>query len=70
MTIDDQKFSRAYELWESFKQEVLYKNRFIVKHEVFDYLKHVAETYKRIIGKGTILYRARLFTGNDSFLGY
>jgi hypothetical protein len=66
----NEEFARAYDLWNSFKNEVLYQNRFIVKHEVLDYLKHVAETYKMTIESEIILYRARLFVGETDYLQY
>lgn len=70
MSIDNELFEKAYELWTSFKEEVLYKNRFIIKHDVLDYLKHFAETNQVKIEKDTILYRARLFTDNDTYIKY
>jgi hypothetical protein len=70
MKIDRELLLKAYYLWASFKEEVLYKNRFIIKHEVLDYLKQIAEIYRKTIEKDTILYRARIYTGDDSFLHY
>ena len=64
----DEEFIKAYDLWSNFKEEVLYKNRFFIKHDVLDYIQHFAEKSQTIIEKNTILYRARLFTENDFFI--
>jgi hypothetical protein len=42
----------------------------MVDHEVLEYVKKVAETNKKTIEKGTILFRARLFTGETGFLNH
>ncbi|KRE45819.1 RES family NAD+ phosphorylase [Paenibacillus sp. Soil522] len=56
----------ASELWGSFKDEVLYKNRFIISHEVLDYITNLSENHKTIIESERVLYRARLFDGDVS----
>jgi hypothetical protein len=61
---------KAFDLWESFKKDILYKNRFIVNHEILDFLKYFAEKNPKNIEEGTILFRARPFTGDSSFLYY
>jgi hypothetical protein len=61
-------FKKAYKLWENFKSEILFNNRFILKHEVLDYIKHFVEKNKIYIEKGTILYRARIFTDDSGFI--
>jgi hypothetical protein len=66
----DNDFDRAYQLWTSFKNEVLYKNRFIVNHEVLDHVKRVADSNKTTIEQGKILYRARVFTADTYYLTY
>lgn len=35
---DEEIFKEAYNLWEDFKNEILYKNRFIIKHILLDYV--------------------------------
>lgn len=63
-------FKQAFELWDSFKKEVLYKNRFIVRHDVPNYIKQIAEKNKVIVEENTVLYRARLYHNGDAFLQY
>jgi RES domain-containing protein len=60
----------AYELWSSFKNEVLYKNRFLINHEVLSYLKKLADANIKIIQPQTILYRARQFDGDLESMRY
>lgn len=52
---------QALDLWESFKDEVYYKNRFIVKHSILNYIRTIAEKSDRLLDEDTILYRARIF---------
>ena len=59
---DEEIFKEEYNLWEDFKNEILYKNRFIIKHILLDYVTKVAENNIRIISEGTKLYRARKYT--------
>jgi hypothetical protein len=66
----DKEITKAYELWSSFKEEVLYENRYIVNHEVLDYLKHFSERNQKTIDYETILYRARLYTEDETFIQY
>lgn len=63
-------FGKAYELWDSFKNEVLYRNRFILNHQLLEYLKSFALRHQKILETGRILYRARIFTGDDLYLNY
>lgn len=70
MSLDKNVFSKAYKLWSSFKEEVLYKNRFIIKHEVLEYLQDIAEKSRKSIEVDTILYRARIFTGDDEYIQF
>ncbi|ARU63100.1 hypothetical protein CBW65_20545 [Tumebacillus avium] len=64
MEVNNEEFKKAYDMWTSFKEEVLYKNRFFVRHEALDFLKLFAEKNRKIIEKGTILYRARLYSAH------
>lgn len=70
MNLDRDYLIKANDIWSSFKEEVLYQNRFIINHEVLGYLKNMAEICRRTIEKETILYRARQYAGNDYFLYY
>lgn len=59
--INHSDFENAYKLWEDFKSEVTYKNRFFIEHDVMKYLEQFAKTNSLIIPAKTILYRARQF---------
>jgi len=60
----------ALYLWNSFKDEILYKNRFIVNHPVLDYVKIIAEKNKESIENNTTYYRARVFKDDSYFTSY
>ena len=47
--------------WKSFENELIYNNRFSVKHAVIDEILECQESATKIIKEGTILYRARVF---------
>jgi len=66
----DSVFNQAMDLWRSFKDEILYKNRFILNHPVLDYVRAIAENHKESIKENTILYRARIFNEQPSFTSY
>lgn len=68
--IDDLNFDKAMDLWRSFKKEVLYNNRFFVKHEVLDFVQQIAVESKTILKKGEILYRARIYSDDTFFTTY
>lgn len=68
--MEENLFEKAYKLWDNFKSEILFNNRFILKHEVLDYIKHFAEKNKIYIEKDKILYRARIFTNDSSYIRY
>lgn len=61
---------KANELWNSFKEELIFKNRFIAKHKILDYIECFAQKNNMVIEKSKILYRARLYTGDESFTYY
>lgn len=65
--MDKELFKKAYDLWYDFREEILYKNRYIVKHEILDLIKQIATKNIKIIDKKAIIYRARQFNGNDVF---
>ncbi|MCT6815327.1 MAG: RES family NAD+ phosphorylase [Lysinibacillus fusiformis] len=64
------KLKEAFDLWESFKKKILYENRFILKDEVLNYLEQMAKDNQKILSEGTIIYRARLFNEDTSFINY
>ena len=68
--MSDDLVMKAYDLWASFKQEILYRNRFIVKHKVLEHLEQMAQNNMQQIDEGTILYRARIYDADDYFLRY
>ena len=68
MSIDINELPFAYDLWSSFKEEIIYNNRFIKNHTVLDYLTKITEKSQTQIEKDTILYRARVFNRDDSLL--
>ncbi len=82
--IDDELLKKAIDLWNDFKNMVLYNNRYIVKHPVLDYVESFTDKNQKTIEKGKILYRARQYkeetdprkralkecSGGSSFWGY
>ncbi|MBP0723930.1 RES domain-containing protein [Bacillus sp. RG28] len=67
---NNDELKQAFDLWNGFKEEVLYKNRFIIKHEVLKYIEEFAEKCRITIQEGTILFRARIYAEDDPFLFY
>jgi hypothetical protein len=63
-------YIKALNLWNDFKTELLYNNRFFIKHEVLTYVKNFTLNNQITFGEGHKLYRARLFTRDDSYLQY
>lgn len=47
--------------WKSFEDELIYKNRFSVKHAVIDEIHECQANAVTIRKKDTVLYRARVF---------
>ena len=47
--------------WKSFEDELIYKNRFSVKHAIIDEIHECQESAVTVLKKETILYRARVF---------
>jgi hypothetical protein len=60
----------AIELWDNFKKKVLYKNRFFINDKVLDFIKDFSDKNQIIIESDTVLYRARLYSENDTYLLY
>lgn len=59
MLIDDIKQRNSQ--WKTFEDELIYKNRFSVKHAIIDEIHKCRESAITILEKGTVLYRARVF---------
>ncbi|NTZ16433.1 hypothetical protein EXW96_02235 [Paenibacillus sp. JMULE4] len=70
MTINKEEFQKAYYIWSDFKNEVLYKNRFIINHEVLDIIKSISVRNTREINTGQTFYRARLFDVDETLLSF
>ena len=58
-------FSLLYDLpvkeWNEFVHDLIYKNRFSSSHKVVDIIKAYAGKCEKVIKKGRILYRARIY---------
>lgn len=59
MLMDDIKQRNSQ--WKNFEEELIYKNRFSVKHAVIDEIYVCKENAVTILKKGVVLYRARVF---------
>ncbi len=59
MLMDDIKQRNSK--WKSFEDELIYKNRFSVKHAIIDEIHECKENAVTILKKDVILYRARVF---------
>ena len=59
MLIDDIKQRNSQ--WKTFEDELIYKNRFSVKHAIIDEIYECRESALTILKKDTVLYRARVF---------
>lgn len=70
MSSEEGLLSQAFEMWTDFKNEILYRNRFNIKHEVLDILECIANSCKSTLETGEILYRARIYTADTTFLNY
>lgn len=54
-------FKKYYDLWEDFKNKIIYENRYFLSHEVLDLLLIIANKSKNELEVGTLFYRARIF---------
>ena len=54
----------ASELWSSFRDEVMFTQRFFLNHPVLDRLGDIARTLETLIAPGRIYYRARIIDDN------
>ena len=57
-------FDKAKDLWDSFKQEVMFKKRFFVEHPVLEKLVKIAKSLEITVPSGKIYYRARIIDDN------
>ncbi|MGE5415299.1 MAG: RES family NAD+ phosphorylase [Acidobacteriota bacterium] len=65
-----EQFNKAFDLWFDFRKQVIYKNRYFIKHEVLDYLEKFADKNKRTVEENTLLFRARRYTDSTVFIPY
>ena len=59
MLMDDIKQRNSQ--WKTFEDELIYNNRFSVKHAIIDEIYECQESAVKILKKDTVLYRARVF---------
>ena len=57
-------YKEANALWSSFRDDVLFKQRFFLNHPFLDKLAEIARTLETIIDPGKIYYRARIIDDN------
>ena len=57
-------YKDASELWSSFRDEVMFRQRFFLNHSVLDRLGDIARTLETLIAPGRIYYRARIIDDN------
>lgn len=57
-------YKEASELWSSFRNEVMFRQRFFLNHPVLDRLGDIARTLETLIAPGRIYYRARIIDDN------
>lgn len=57
-------YENAREQWMSFREKIMYQQRYFVSHPLLDVLKSVAKTCEKIIDPGEIYYRARIIDDN------
>lgn len=58
--MDSSNYEIAKELWTSFREEVMFKQRFFLSHPVLDKLVEIAKGREVTIVPGTTYYRARI----------
>lgn len=56
-----------YELWEQFKNQLLYQNRFYSKHPIVHQIQEKSAISTKTLYKGAVFYRARKYTRNDYY---
>lgn len=59
---------KLYNMWNDFKKTLIYKNRFFNKHIVLDYIEKILSKNEIVISKDQILYRARIYNWDLSFI--
>ena len=64
-----EKNKRQFELWDEFKHEISYSNRFIVKNDEFIHaLDRIIEKNRIIVNEDTVCYRARIYNDYVGFI--
>lgn len=59
-----QNYKKSKDLWDSFQQDVVYHQRYFIKHPLLDKLKDIASNCELIVVPGKIYYRARIIDDN------
>lgn len=54
-----------YELWDQFRRELIYENRFYSEHPIVEELQKRSEGATRFVKTGTTFYRARKYNSED-----
>ena len=62
--MESSDYSQAKELWNSFRNEVLYNHRYYPSHPVLERLEEISKHCSLIVEVGTIYYRARIIDDN------
>lgn len=57
-------YKDASKLWSSFRDEVMFRQRFFLNYPVLDRLGEIARTLETLIAPGRIYYRARIIDDN------
>lgn len=57
-------YKEASSLWSSFREEVMFRQRFFLNHPVLDRLAEIARTLETTIDPGKTYYRARIIDDN------
>lgn len=70
MDLNKDLIIEALNLWDSFKKKIQFENRFFIEHEVLTCLEKLAYQKIKMLEENTIIYRARLFKGDTTFLNY
>jgi hypothetical protein len=60
--------NEAIDIWNNFRHELHYNNRFFAKTDILDYIEQIANLNHLVINNGQVFYRARIY--NDNMLNY
>jgi len=58
--MESSNYDIAHDLWNSFRDAVMFKQRFFLDHPVLDKLVEIARGREVTIDPGTVYYRARI----------